>query len=1009
MFAFCCLSWRLGSELHTCAAPRISGSRPCCMGSDCALSSPACRHIRHEALSGVLSLRGGVGAACHTAEQRQGETCGQREDCNEVSSAAMQEVQAHLLKQDSSAHQERDAESQERQGSCASLHAASDVRITIDFHNRAIHVLDVFGVSVNARTGMPRPRPAVPVHEVPIPDSVSPDQVFRYAVAGHGDVILRAPAKKRGMQAGLGTIRRDTILTLAPPPEVGSVHGRFLRGPTAVALNNGSEYELGIPEQLNGGSEGGSGNGSLPAEVMYIAPHTRFVPWSSESGHAEAWADIAAGAGVAGITAGKPSAASRPPCGPSSVLNTSAPAGGGPLARASGQEQNASTGASHGDGMEDDETCSLHASGADGVWVMGRVEGRVLRKVLEEAMGTDSNAAWQLHMHANGSLLASKVVEKKRKRWLGNPFGPSVCEREFRERQLFGRYILPDVHFGVSSPCSQPPGSPNSSRTGCLAFPPLAVAKHTQVWEVNPPEQPAPAGAHPRVAGATQQTAGHAHYSGQVAQTNLRKRMRHDGPADACVEEDLAKNGTGSASRGLVYNMGRSKRRQDGSQVQGRDVVQEEKEKEEEEEEEVEEEEEGIGLKVRAKYGRWVAGDCRMCSTLPPSPLALLWLPKCLRKDYRAYLNVSAAAEAGSVEAQRRLANDDEFNVTMLVERIGGSLRQRKSFNGGRLRMRYPLHAPEVRCAFCKSTWTRTPWLLDAALNETLEPSTFEWYSNRKLWAHCQEGDVEEILLTLDTLPASMEARDDDFYGGLALHHAAWHGHAPAVKCLLERGCPVSVRDDYNWTALHHACHNGQEEAARALLEAGASANEAGGLAAMSRYPHDFRPLHWAAHMGHAPVIRLLISHGADVHAKDGDGRAALFLSTRWAHVAAVEELLAGGASPRQRCVWSHESGPGLTPAELAERLGLAYQFPDMALTTGKTPRGASFEVNFGSVDVCLVTLRADVMQRQMPPLLMCCRCPPELTGNMTCAESRRTPGLPTCSQHPTLVHCSST
>jgi len=941
VFLFCCLSWRLGPELHTCAAPTKSGSRPCSMGADCELHSPPRYHIRLEALSGVLSLRGGLDAAFHTEENRQGEACGQREEGNEVSRAALHEDRANMLKQDLSDHLEREGKSGgEGQGSCADLHAARDVRISIDFLSRTIHVLDIFGVAVNARTGMPRPRPAVPVHEVPIPDSVAPDQVFRYAVAGHGDVILRAPAKKRGMQAGLGTIRRDTILTLAPPPEVGSVRGRLLRGPTTVVLTNGSEYELGIPEQLNGGAEGGGGGGSLPAEAIYVAPHTRFVPWSSEGGHAEAWAGIAAGTGAAGMAVGEPSAVRRPHRGPCSVLPTTPPR----LAQASGQKQNASTGASHGNGVEEDETGSLHKSGADGIWEMGQVEGRVVRQVLEEAMGTDSAAAWQVHMHANGSLLASKVVGKKHKRWLGNPFGPSVCEREFRERQIFGRYLLPDVHFRVSSPCLQLPGSPNSSSTGCLSFPPLAAAKHMQVWGVNPTEQPVPGGTHPPEAGAMQQDARHAD-SGQVVQANPRKRMRHDNePANACVEEDLVNIGSGGAA-GAPLNETCQAKRPVESQVLGSKVAQEEEEEEEKREEEEEEEKEGIGLRVRAKYGRWVAGDCRTCSTLPPSPLALLWLPKCLRKDYRAYLNLSAAAQAGNVEAQRLLANDEEFNVTMLVERIDGSVRQRKCFNGGRLRMRYPLHASEVRCAFCKTSWTRTPWLLDAALNETLEPSTFEWYSNRKLWAHCQEGDVEEILLTLDTLPASMEARDDDFYGGLALHHAAWHGHAPAVKCLLERGCPVSVRDDYNWTALHHACHNGQEAAARALLEAGASANEAGGLAFMSRYPHDFRPLHWAAHMGHAPLIRLLISYGADVHAQDGDGRAALFLATRWAHVAAVEELLAVGASPKQRCVWNHESGPALTPAELAERLSLVYQFPSMALTLDKTPRGASFEV----------------------------------------------------------------
>jgi len=40
-----------------------------------------------------------------------------------------------------------------------------------------------------------------------------------------------------------------------------------------------------------------------------------------------------------------------------------------------------------------------------------------------------------------------------------------------------------------------------------------------------------------------------------------------------------------------------------------------------------------------------------------------------------------------------------------------------------------------------------------------------EWYSNRKLWALCQLGNVKEIKRALDDLPTDMLQRDDDFYG----------------------------------------------------------------------------------------------------------------------------------------------------------------------------------------------------------------------------------------------------
>ena len=51
-----------------------------------------------------------------------------------------------------------------------------------------------------------------------------------------------------------------------------------------------------------------------------------------------------------------------------------------------------------------------------------------------------------------------------------------------------------------------------------------------------------------------------------------------------------------------------------------------------------------------------------------------------------------------------------EFNVTMLMERIPGSLRQENKFNEGRLRIRYPFHAAIVTCNYCNKSWTRTPW-----------------------------------------------------------------------------------------------------------------------------------------------------------------------------------------------------------------------------------------------------------------------------------------------------------
>ena len=124
----------------------------------------------------------------------------------------------------------------------------TDVTIHIDKARREVRVLDKFGVPVNPRTGLPHCRPAMPVLEVEVPDAVAPGQLFTYCIPGHGDVQIRAPLVKRGLEAGLAAVRRHTMLTLAPPPSIGAVNCKYLRGSGTVVLSNGSEFLLGVPE-----------------------------------------------------------------------------------------------------------------------------------------------------------------------------------------------------------------------------------------------------------------------------------------------------------------------------------------------------------------------------------------------------------------------------------------------------------------------------------------------------------------------------------------------------------------------------------------------------------------------------------------------------------------------------------------------------------------------------------------------------------------------------------------
>ena len=583
---------------------------------------------------------------------------------------------------------------------------------------------------------------------------------------------------------------------------------------------------------------------------------------------------------------------------------------------------------------------------SDGVWIMPKVNASAYAAALEGALQQDSQAAWEVYLHANGSLIPHRVGGRRGK-WLGNRFGHRVCNAPLRNRLVFGRYILPDVHLRMTVV---------SDHNGSLSSPPVPPPTPMDVWDV-PGDAECAAdrvlGQGPpliHVAGSGQEPR-HVHGAGaEEERVPSRKRRRTECAGQSADEGDFESKRVPGASGGAGAML-----REEGEEDQG----------EEDEDDDEHEVHEAVGLKLRARYGRWVSGDCISCSTLPPSPLALQWLPRQLRSEYRQYLNVSRAANDGDHEARRLLR--DGYNVSVLVERISGSLKQERDLNGGRLRLRYPLHARQVVCSFCNASWARTPWVLNARLNESMIPSTIEWYSNRKLWGHCQEGNTAEVQLTLDTLPTSVLARDEDLFGGVALHHAAWHGQAEVLKTLLARGTPVSVRDDYNWTALHHACRQGHTSVVQELLAAGAPVDEAGGLSDKP-LQREFRPLHWAAYMGHAPVVALLLAHGAEVNSREGDGSSPLFLATRWAHVAAIQELLGGGASLTQRCKCGIDNSAELTAIELAERLSYLYRFPNMVPGPEEIAHNTPLEVCFRPL--ALPTARAVPGGRARPDSL---------------------------------------
>lgn len=95
--------------------------------------------------------------------------------------------------------------------------------------------------------------------------------------------------------------------------------------------------------------------------------------------------------------------------------------------------------------------------------------------------------------------------------------------------------------------------------------------------------------------------------------------------------------------------------------------------------------------------------------------------------------------------------------------------------------------------------------------------------------------------------------------GKVALHLSAERGHTGTVKCLLEYGSDIKIKDNSGATALHYAAKMGHTSIVMVLLDNGADGN-------IKDY-HGRTPLHMAAERGHEDAVRLLVESGVDIDA----------------------------------------------------------------------------------------------------------------------------------------------
>lgn len=156
---------------------------------------------------------------------------------------------------------------------------------------------------------------------------------------------------------------------------------------------------------------------------------------------------------------------------------------------------------------------------------------------------------------------------------------------------------------------------------------------------------------------------------------------------------------------------------------------------------------------------------------------------------------------------------------------------------------------------------------------------------------------VERILFLLLVAAAAGPAGPTAYAQPLTardLLTAARKGDIALVKRALEARVPVDAEDPtFRQTALIRAAMFGQAEAARLLVASRASVEH-------TAAPDGMRALHWAAKAGSAEVIRVLLSAGAAPDAKDGLDTTPLEYALAAGAPAAVDALVAGGASAEQ-------------------------------------------------------------------------------------------------------------
>ena len=117
-----------------------------------------------------------------------------------------------------------------------------------------------------------------------------------------------------------------------------------------------------------------------------------------------------------------------------------------------------------------------------------------------------------------------------------------------------------------------------------------------------------------------------------------------------------------------------------------------------------------------------------------------------------------------------------------------------------------------------------------------------------------RNGLVREVHAKLHLTDVDVNAEDSR--GAIAVHSAAYNGHAEALQLLLQCGGDPNRAIKNGSTAMHSASYSGHVDALRLLLQYGGDPNGA------SDINRDKTPVHLAAYYGHTEALELLEAAG---------------------------------------------------------------------------------------------------------------------------------------------------